>query len=100
FDPEAAARAVTEALRLLGTPERAVQEKRYLKSDLDFFGVAVPAMRRTVKAAVRGYPGLDGPGMMAWAVALWREPGHERGGGGWRRWRSSRWRRRGWPRAT
>jgi len=31
FDPEGAARAVTEALRPLGTPERAVREKRYLK---------------------------------------------------------------------
>jgi 3-methyladenine DNA glycosylase AlkD len=78
FDPEAAARAVTEALRPLGTPARAAQEKRYLKSDLEFFGVTVPDMRRAVRAAVRGYPGLDGPGMAAWAVALWREPVHER----------------------
>jgi 3-methyladenine DNA glycosylase AlkD len=78
FDPETAARAVTEALRPLGTPARAAQEKRYLKSDLEFFGVTVPDMRRAVKAAVRGYPGLDGPGMVAWAVALWREPVHER----------------------
>jgi 3-methyladenine DNA glycosylase AlkD len=78
FDPEAAARAVTEALRPLGTPERATQEKRYLKSDLEFLGVAVPDIRRAVKAAVRGYPRLDGPGMVAWAVALWRKPVHER----------------------
>jgi 3-methyladenine DNA glycosylase AlkD len=78
FDPEAAARAVTETLRPQGTPARATQEKRYLKSDLEFFGVTVPDIRRTVKAAVRGYPGLDGPGMAAWAEALWREPVHER----------------------
>jgi 3-methyladenine DNA glycosylase AlkD len=78
FDPEAAARAVTDALRPLGTPERAVQEKRYLKSDLEFFGVTVPDMRRVVNAAVRGHPGLDAQGMVAWAVALWREPVHER----------------------
>ena len=78
FDPEAAARAVTEALRPLGTPERATQEKRYLKSDLAFLGVAAPDLRRAVKAAVRGYPGLDVPGMTAWAAALWREPVHER----------------------
>jgi len=51
FDPEEAASAVAEALWPLGTPERAVQEKRYLKSDLEFFGVTVPDLRRTVNAA-------------------------------------------------
>ena len=65
FDPEAAALDVADQLRLLGTPERAAQEKRYLKSDLEFFGVAVPDMRRVVKAAVRGHPGLDAQGMVA-----------------------------------
>jgi 3-methyladenine DNA glycosylase AlkD len=78
FDPEAAARAVTEALQPLGTPERAVQEKRYLKSDLEFLGVTVPDLRRVVKAAARGYPELGAPEMVAWAAALWHEPVHER----------------------
>ncbi|MGH3293128.1 MAG: DNA alkylation repair protein [Trebonia sp.] len=78
FDPEAAALAVTEGLRPLGTPERAAREKRYLKSGLDFLGVPVPDLRRVVKAAVRAHPGLDAQGMVAWAVALWREPVHER----------------------
>jgi 3-methyladenine DNA glycosylase AlkD len=78
FDPEEAARAVADALRPLGTPERAVQEKRYLKSDLEFFGVTVPDMRRTVRAAARSYPGLDREAVLAWAVALWRQPVHER----------------------
>jgi 3-methyladenine DNA glycosylase AlkD len=78
FDSEGAALAVAEALRAHGTAERAVQEKRYLKSDLEFFGVTVPEMRGVVKGAVRGYPGVDGAGMVAWAVALWGEPVHER----------------------
>ena len=78
FDPEGAALAVADALRAVGTADRAAQEKRYLKSELEFFGVTVPEMRRVVRAAVRGYPGLDGAGMVAWAVALWREPVHER----------------------
>jgi 3-methyladenine DNA glycosylase AlkD len=78
FEPEAAALAVAEALRAVGTAERAVQEKRYLKSELEFFGVTVPEMRRVVTGAVRGYPGLDGAGMVAWAVALWGEPVHDR----------------------
>ena len=78
FDPERAALAVAGALRAAGTAGRAAQEKRYLKSELEFFGVTVPEMRRVVKAAVRGYPGLDEAGMVAWAVALWRAPVHER----------------------
>ena len=78
FDPGAAARDVAESLRALGRPERAVQEKAYLKSDLEFFGVAVPDMRRVVTTAVRGHPGLDREAAVAWAIALWDEPVHER----------------------
>jgi 3-methyladenine DNA glycosylase AlkD len=78
FDPEAAARAVADSLRAHGTQERAAGEKRYLKSDLEFFGVTVPDMRRTVQAAVRSHPGLDREAVLAWAAALWREPVHER----------------------
>jgi 3-methyladenine DNA glycosylase AlkD len=78
FDPDEAARAVDEALRSAGTAERAAQEKRYLKSDLDFLGVTVPDMRGVVRAAARGYPGLGGGEALAWARALWREPVHER----------------------
>jgi 3-methyladenine DNA glycosylase AlkD len=78
FEPEGAALALAEALRAGGTAERAVQEKRYLKSELEFYGVTVPEMRRIVTGAVRGYPRLDGAGMVAWAVALWGEPVHER----------------------
>ena len=78
FDPDEAARALTAALRPLGTPERAAREKRYLKSDLDFLGVTVPDMRRTVRAAARRCPGLGREATVAWAAALWREPVHER----------------------
>jgi len=79
FDPGDAARALTAALRPLGTPERAAQEKRYLKSDLEFLGVTVPDIRRTVRAAaLRHAADLDREAAVAWAVALWREPVHER----------------------
>jgi 3-methyladenine DNA glycosylase AlkD len=78
FDAEEAARSLTAALRPLGTPERAAQERRYLKSDLDFLGVTVPDIRRTVKAAARRHAGgLDREATVAWAIALWREPVHE-----------------------
>ena len=78
FDAEGAALTVAEALRAAGTAQRAVQEKRYLKSELEFYGVTVPELRRVVTGAVRWYPGLDEAGMVAWAVALWGEPAHER----------------------
>jgi 3-methyladenine DNA glycosylase AlkD len=78
FDPEGAALAVDDALRAAGTADRAAQEKRYLKSELEFYGVTVPEMRRVVRAAVRAHPGLDAGGMVAWAVALWQAPAHER----------------------
>ncbi|HEY0934235.1 MAG TPA: DNA alkylation repair protein, partial [Trebonia sp.] len=86
FEPDAAAAALTEQLRSLGTAERAAQEKRYLKSDLEFIGVTVPDLRRAVRAAVREHlAGSGRPGLrlgretaLPWALALWREPVHER----------------------
>jgi 3-methyladenine DNA glycosylase AlkD len=82
FDPDAAAATVTEALRPFGSTARAAQQKRYLKSDLEFIGVAVPDIRRTVKSAVKYHLAangrLDRETALAWALALWREPVHER----------------------
>jgi 3-methyladenine DNA glycosylase AlkD len=69
---------IIDGLRQLGTPERAAQEKRYLKSDLEFWGVSVPDIRRVVTAAVRRHPGLSRDETIEWALELWREPVHER----------------------
>lgn len=84
FGPEAAALAVTEALRPLGTPERAAGSKEYLKSDLEFFGATVPDMRlsgehlATVEELIRGsftWALVDGLACnVAGAIAL-RDPG-------------------------
>jgi len=78
FDADAAASTVVGLLRPLGSQARAEQEKRYLKSDLEFFGVTVPDIRRTVQAAMRSHQRLDREAVLAWAAALWREPVHER----------------------
>lgn len=78
FDAEAAAARVVAALLPLADPERAVQAKRYLKSDLDFLGVSVPAIRSAVRDVARTHRELDRDGALAWARALWREPVHER----------------------
>jgi 3-methyladenine DNA glycosylase AlkD len=77
FDSGAAAADIAAALVPLGTPERAVREKRYLKSDLEFLGVSVPDTRRLVTAAARRHPTLDRAAAVSWALALWREPVHE-----------------------
>ena len=78
FDTEAATARVVAALLPLADPERAGQAKRYLKSDLDFLGVSVPAIRSAVRDVARTHRELDRDGALAWARALWREPVHER----------------------
>jgi 3-methyladenine DNA glycosylase AlkD len=65
-------------LRAVGTPARAAQEKRYLKSDLDHVGATVPAMRKIVVAVRRAHPGLRRADVLALARALWKKPIHER----------------------
>lgn len=64
------------ALEPLGDPERAVQEKRYLKSELEFFGVGMPALRKTAKSFVRAHE-LDHEALLALTRALWLEEVHE-----------------------
>jgi 3-methyladenine DNA glycosylase AlkD len=65
-------------LRALGTAERAAQEKRYLKSDLEHLGVTVPALRKVVVAFLRRRPGFARDDVIGLAWALWKEPIHER----------------------
>jgi 3-methyladenine DNA glycosylase AlkD len=69
---------LTDELRAVGTPERAAQEKAYLKSDLKFLGASFWETQRIVKAFVRGTAPLDHDSLMALAEALWAEPVHER----------------------
>ena len=65
-------------LRALGTPERAAQEKRYLKSDLAFLGVPLPAMRKVARAFVRSHPDLTGGQAVDLAETLWDSDLYER----------------------
>jgi 3-methyladenine DNA glycosylase AlkD len=78
LDAETAAAQVVAALLPLADPERAAQASRYLKSDLDFLGVSVPAIRAVITEADRARPGLGRDQALGWARALWREPVHER----------------------
>jgi 3-methyladenine DNA glycosylase AlkD len=70
--PDAA--AIEHALRALGSAERAVNEKAYLKSDLEFTGTGLPAVRATVKGWCRERAGLDHDVLVAVAEALWDRP--------------------------
>jgi 3-methyladenine DNA glycosylase AlkD len=61
-------------LREIGTPERALGEKAYLKSDLDFLGATVWQIRTEVKAVVADMRSLDHDELVALVEALWLEP--------------------------
>jgi 3-methyladenine DNA glycosylase AlkD len=74
----ASAAAIDRKLRAAGTAERAANEKRYLKSDLEHYGVTVPAIRRIVKAWVGDHPDPDHAELLGLVGELWKEPVHER----------------------
>jgi 3-methyladenine DNA glycosylase AlkD len=77
-DARAAADALEEELRAQGSPERAIGEKRYLKSDLAFHGATLPQIQRAVRSFSAAHP-IDGhDGVVALAEALWVAPVHER----------------------
>ncbi len=59
------------ALCAAGSPERAVQEKRYQKSSWDHWGVALPQMDAMIRDTTRD---LAGDELIALAERLWREP--------------------------
>jgi 3-methyladenine DNA glycosylase AlkD len=73
-DGPASAAAIEAALRGLGAPERAVGEKAYLKSDLEFAGVALPALRSAVRSWSASQPELGHDGLVAVTRALWARP--------------------------
>ena len=68
---------IDAGLQRQGTPERAAQEKRYLKSDLDHYGVPVPAIRTVVWQAI-GKLVLEHDQVTELVRVLWAGPVHER----------------------
>jgi len=69
--------AVTARLAREGNPERAAQEKRYLKSELAFLGATVPQIRRAVREIVGADAVPDHDAVVRLAGALWERPVHE-----------------------
>lgn len=70
-DAAALAAAIEATLRAAGTPERAAQEKRYLRSSLEHLGATVPAIRKAAAAALRATQALDHDGLVAVVELLW-----------------------------
>ena len=60
-------------LRASADPERARNEKAYLKSDLEFIGVAFFEVGRRIKALMREHP-IERDETLALAEDLWRPP--------------------------
>jgi len=72
---EAAAARLEAELRGAGDPARAAGEKRYLKSELEHFGVRVPEVRRLARGAAREVGTRRELGELA--DELWERPVHE-----------------------
>jgi 3-methyladenine DNA glycosylase AlkD len=77
FDAAAEAASIEAALRALGTPERALSAKAYLKSDLDFTGTTAPATRSVVRSWCQPRPALSHAELTAMTRALWARPPFE-----------------------
>ena len=78
MDANSLAELLTEELRAVGDPDRAAQEKAYLKSDLEFFGESVWEIRRVAKSFVTGAPAMAHDDLVALVAALWARSVFER----------------------
>jgi 3-methyladenine DNA glycosylase AlkD len=70
-------RATRAALAAVGSAERAVNEKAYLKSALVFVGANMPAIRRVAKALIVRTREADAASVRRLVVALWGTGVHE-----------------------
>ena len=68
--PEGLVAEIEAALIATSNPERARNEKRYLKSDLRFIGVAKPLIRRAVRPALRSGAISDRDSLLDFAEAM------------------------------
>ena len=78
FDARLVADSLERELRGVATAERAANEKRYLKSDLEFVGASVGDIRRSVRKAVKENDPWDRGQLIALVEELWRKPINER----------------------
>ncbi|HEB01867.1 MAG TPA: DNA alkylation repair protein [Nitrospirae bacterium] len=77
MDKSEALKSFRKSLRAAHDPERARQEKRYLKSPFKFFGVKVPQLRLFAKNFKRANPGISREQVFDLASALWESEYHQ-----------------------
>jgi 3-methyladenine DNA glycosylase AlkD len=71
------AQEIVVGLREGADPDRAVHEKRYLKSELRHLGVGLPELRHVVAAFARKHPDLRRAELLRLVRELWKIPVHE-----------------------
>ena len=76
-DPAAVGDFIESELAKVADPGRAEKERAYLKSELVFLGVGVPATRRLVRESWTQNDGLDHDGLIATVNRLWGSDIHE-----------------------
>lgn len=76
-DTAALAAEIDAALSLLSDRVRAEAAKRYLRSELTHYGVAVPDVRAVVRARRKAHPDLTHTDIVTVTRALWAPPVHE-----------------------
>ncbi len=76
-DPAAVGDFIESELPTVADPGRAAKERAYLKSELVFLGVGVPATRRLVRESWKRNGGLDHDGLIANVDRLWGSDVHE-----------------------
>jgi 3-methyladenine DNA glycosylase AlkD len=76
-DPPAVEDFIESELAKVADPARAERERAYLKSELVFLGVGVPATRRLVRESWTQNGGLDHDGLIAIVDRLWESGIHE-----------------------
>ena len=74
IDAHMAANQLLASLQAAGTPDRAANEKRYLKSDLEHLGVRVPDSRRVVREFGDGHRDLTHDELVGLVGELWSRP--------------------------
>ena len=78
MNAKARAEVIEARLREIGTTERAENEKRYLKSELDFVGATVWQIRSITREVIGEGDPLDREELRALVEELWSKPMHER----------------------
>lgn len=77
MDVTAAVARLAEELQASGSPERAVKERAYLKSELEHYGTSVPAIRGAATRLVREHRPIAHEEVVDLVETLWARGVHE-----------------------